>query len=200
MQRNQRREAVLLQRWLQAVTATGTRTVALAAVIVAATAQACAATPAAMVGASNRSPGAPRLAQVRDAGVVPGAPSLPEDYRTKFAKLNHVRVVSAGHAAGRWEVDVWANELAAKALTAKSREVPVGAIVVQEHFEKSSKTQGVGPIMVMEKRAKGFAPSHGDWRYSVIASSGALVKDGPVESCAGCHDDSPMDGFFPFAD
>ena len=71
--------------------------------------------------------------------------------------------------------------------------------MVQEHFEKSG-VGGRGPVMVMEKRAKGFSPEHGDWRYTVVGASGQLVKDGVVESCAGCHDDAPMDGLFPIVE
>ena len=47
---------------------------------------------------------------------------------------------------------------------------------------------------------KGFAPEHGDWRYTVVGSAGQLVKDGVVDSCAGCHDDAPTDGLFPILD
>jgi hypothetical protein len=54
--------------------------------------------------------------------------------------------------------------------------------------------------MVMEKRAKGYAPEHGDWRWTVVGAGGQLVKDGIVESCVGCHDDAPMDGMFPIVD
>ena len=80
-------------------------------------------------------------------------------------------------------------------------DVPVGAVVVQEHFEKSGAVpNSKGPVMVMEKRVKGFAPEHGDWRYTVVGSNGNLVKDGIVESCIGCHDDSPMDGLFPIVE
>ena len=42
--------------------------------------------------------------------------------------------------------------------------------------------------MIMEKKEKGFSPDHGDWRYAVIGSTGALVKDGAVESCAATAD------------
>jgi hypothetical protein len=124
-----------------------------------------------------------------------GAGSLPPDYRSTFTKVNKARFVSSGHAAGRWDVDVWANEPAQKALASGAREVAVGAIVVQEHYEKNSGL--AGPVMVMEKRAKGYAPEHGDWRWAVVGSQGQLVRDGVVESCAGCHDDAPMDGLFP---
>jgi len=54
--------------------------------------------------------------------------------------------------------------------------------------------------MVMEKRAKGYAPDHGDWRWTVVGAGGQLVKDGIVESCVGCHDDAPMDGMFPIVE
>jgi hypothetical protein len=109
--------------------------------------------------------------------------------------VNKDRFVSQGHAAGRWDVDIFANEAGRKALASRSRDVPPGAIVVEEHFERGAASTA-GPVMVMEKREKGYAPEHGDWRWMVVAA-GRLVKDGVVEQCAGCHDDAPMDGLFP---
>jgi hypothetical protein len=152
-----------------------------------------------MVGVSDRPPGGSTPKQVRDGGPIEGRDAVPAEYKTRFAKVNKARFVSTGHASGRWDVDVWANEPAAKALAARSREVPVGAMVVEEHFEKSG-AGGPGPVMVMEKRERGFAPDHGDWRYTVVGASGQLVKDGVAPSCAGCHDDAPMDGLFPILD
>lgn len=115
--------------------------------------------------------------------------------------MNKARFVSTGHATGRWEVDVWANDIAQKALAARAREVPVGAVVVEEHFERSTAADKArGPVMVMEKRPPGFSKEHGDWRWAVVGSQGQLVKDGTIESCAGCHDDAPMDGLFPIVD
>jgi hypothetical protein len=168
------------------------------ALLSACAAQACGAPSGALVGASDRPQGGALPRGIRDGGALDGAPSIPADFRTTFTKVNAARFVSTGHASGRWDVDVWANAAAHKALGARSRDVPVGAILVEEHFEKSG-AGGPGPVMVMEKRAKGFAPEHGDWRYTVVAASGQLVKDGVVESCAGCHDDAPMDGLFPIA-
>jgi len=150
-----------------------------------------------MVGSSDRpAGGGGAVKELRDGGARDGAGSLPGDYRSSFTKLNASRFVSTGHASGRWDVDVWANALAVEALKVRSRDVPVGAIVVEEHYEKSGAAKA-GPVMVMEKRPKGFATEHGDWRYAVVGSAGQLVRDGMVESCAGCHDDSPMDGLFP---
>ena len=138
-------------------------------------------------------------ASAPDGGSVNGAASLPAGYRTTFSRLNKSRMVSVGHAAGRWEVDLYANEAAAKAIASRAKDVPVGAIVVEEHFERAE-GRPAGPVMVMEKKEKGFSPEHGDWRWVVIGSSGALVKDGVVESCASCHDASPMDGLFPLTE
>jgi hypothetical protein len=150
----------------------------------------------ALAGVSDRPAGGAIPPGSRDAGAIDGASALPSDYRTKFTKVNKARFVSMGHAAGRWDVDIYANEPARNALAVRARDVPVGAIVVEEHFEKSG-AGGAGPVMVMEKRAKGYAPDHGDWRWTVVGAAGQLVKDGIVESCVGCHDDAPMDGMFP---
>lgn len=135
-----------------------------------------------------------------------GRAALPRDYRATFTKINKARFVSQGHAAGRWEVDVWANELAAKAIASRARTTPVGATVVEEHFERGGGAQPggdearrAGPVMVMEKRPAGFSAEHGDWRWVVVGSQGQLVKDGVIDTCAGCHDDAPMDGLFPLA-
>lgn len=140
-----------------------------------------------------------RLLAASDGGFVDGAGSLPLGYRQTFAKINKARFVSLGHASGRWEVDVWGNDAAVAALATRAKEVPVGAVVVEEHFERND-TRSAGPVMVMEKRAAGFSKDHGDWRYAVVGSQGQLVQDGVVEQCAGCHDDAPMDGLFPLTD
>jgi hypothetical protein len=151
------------------------------------------------VGVSDKPSAGGTKTEIKDAGLIDGAGSLPAGYRSSFAKLNKARLVSQGHAAGRWEVDIWANELAQKALATRAKDVPVGAIVVSEHYERNE-GKTAGPVMVMEKRPPGFAREHGDWRWAVIGSQGQLVKDGVIEQCAGCHDDAPMDGLFPIVE
>ncbi len=106
--------------------------------------------------------------------------------------MNRARFVSKGHAAGRYEVDIYADEQAKKAYAAAAGELPIGARLIKEHFEGAKP----GPIMMMEKCTKGFDPEHGDWRYVIVSSTGQLVKDGKAESCAGCHDDAPHDHVF----
>lgn len=156
-----------------------------------------------VVGVSDRSRGNAGSKEPEGSPPRDGSTVLPADYRKTFKKMNDARFVSTGHASGRWEVDVYANDLGAGALSSRTREVPVGAIVVEEHFEKTSggdeSTAGsvAGPVMLMEKREKGFAPEHGDWRWVTVGASGHVVADGVVEACAGCHDDAPADGLFP---
>jgi len=157
------------------------------------------------VGVSAKTAGGRSSRDAGDVGIIDGTAALPSNYRATFAKVNKARFVSQGHAPGRWDVDVWANEIAQKALAARARDVPPGAIVVQEHFERSaldpsSSPDMKGPIMVMEKRPPGFSNEHGDWRWAVIGSRGQLVRDGVIEQCAGCHDDAPMDGLFPIVE
>jgi hypothetical protein len=149
------------------------------------------------VGISDRPAGGSTTKEARDGGMRDAAGALPYDYRASFTKVNKSRFGSQGHAAGRWTVDVFANDVAHKALASRARDVPAGAVVVQEHYEQDGRA---GPVMLMEKRAKGYAPDHGDWRWVVVGSRGQLVEDGVVESCAGCHDEAPMDGLFPIVE
>lgn len=150
------------------------------------------------VGLSDKGAGGRSATDAGEGGFIDGAGSLPPSYRTSFTKVNKSRFVSRGHAAGRWEVDVWANELGARALLSRAREAPIGAIVVAEHFERNATDSPV--VMVMEKKGSGFAKEHGDWRWAVVGSQGQLVRDGVIEACAGCHDDAPMDGLFPIVE
>ncbi len=124
------------------------------------------------------------------------AVEIPADFRAKLTKMNRARFVSKGHAAGRYEVDIYADDVAKTGYAAANGELPVGARFIKEHFEGAKP----GPIMMMEKRAKGFDPEHGDWRYVIVSSTGQLVKDGKAESCAGCHDDAPHDHVFNAGD
>lgn len=148
------------------------------------------------VGLSDAPRGSRGSAGLGDAGLVDGAGSLPPSYRTTFTKVNRARIVSRGHTADRWEIDVYVNEAAAQALATRARAADVGATAVVEHFERREGAPP-GPIMVMEKKPAGYAPEHGDWRYAIVGSQGQLVGDGSIEQCWGCHDDAPQDGFFP---
>lgn len=107
---------------------------------------------------------------------------------------------SLGHAGGRWEYQLSANDDGRAAFEGKVGEAKVGAKIVMDHVERPSGDKG--PTMVMEKREKGFDPDHGDWRYVVVGAAGNLVFDGKSERCWGCHDDAPpgRDHVFPAHD
>lgn len=135
-------------------------------------------------------------AAARDASVEKVEGGLPPGWRGAFTQIGAARFPSLGHAAGRWSASVWANAAAREAIEAPDASLPVGAAFVQEHFELTG-DGGAGPVMMMEKRAPGFDPDHGDMRWVVVTASGETAHDGPAPSCSGCHDDAPRDRYFP---
>lgn len=129
------------------------------------------------------------------------AAGLLATFRAHLVRVNKAPFVSNGHAAGRWDADVYATAAGKDAAitTAAGGELPVGTRFVMEHTERAA-DHAPGPLMLMEKMDHGFDPDHGDWRYAVIGSTGDLVQDGRIESCAGCHDDAPRDHVFHVAE
>ena len=123
-------------------------------------------------------------------------PALPADFRLTMKKLNRERFMSRGHLYDRFEVDVYANDEAVEAAGSSATPFSAGAIFVKEHFEPKSKGAKRGPLMMMEKRAPGFDPDRGDWRYVVVSAEGAVEADGALEACARCHGEAPRDHVF----
>ncbi len=151
------------------------------------------------VGVSNAPQNAGPVAA--DAGPpVKGPSGIPSDFRTSLSKINRARFVSKGHAGGRYEVDVYANDAGKSAAASTSGDVPVGARLVKEHFERVGDAVQPGPLMMMEKMAHGYDPDHGDWAYVVVNSAGQQVQNGRVEACIGCHDDAPHDHVFKISE
>ena len=168
------------------------RRLLLSVVALAWAAPACGPRPAGpAVGASHASPA---FGPGKDGGAARPATSIPADFRITFTRWNHARFTSNGHAAGRFDVDIYASGVGKDALAATTGELPVGTRLVKEHFERQG--GGPGPIMMMQKMERGFDPEHGDWRYVVVSSTGEEVQAGKVESCTGCHDDAPRDHVF----
>lgn len=87
------------------------------------------------------------------------------DYHT-FRKVTPAPFLSLDHG-NRW-VDVWVNEAGADAYLSGA-EMPVGTIVVKDSVDDDGGEPGTvrGPIYVMEKRAPGYAPEHGDWYMAI---------------------------------
>lgn len=138
----------------------------------------------------------------------PGAPSeerfgpleIGADFAT-YRKVTDAPFQSLDHG-NRW-VEVYVNELGADAYL-RSSEVPVGTIVVKTSVENDGgrPSRIEGPIFVMQKRAPGYAPAHGDWWYAIHWASPPAAEarkfGGPiywrgasprVAYCWGCHDD-----------
>lgn len=142
----------------------------------------------------------PRVSQKAsdaDAGVDAGPSVSPEfaSYKTTMQKLTQARVPSIGHASGRWDIDVWCNESGCDALQ-KGAPAKEGAMFAVEHTERAA-TPIPGPTYFMEKKAAGYATTHGDFRYVVVGARGGLVFDGPGGTCADCHDEAPRERLFP---
>lgn len=161
---------------------------------------ACARPPDSPAGVSTVSPTAPVAA--RDAGTAQAPRALailPSDFRTRYAKLSTGRFLSQGHAAGRFDVEVYANEVAKASVDRHAGSFPVGAVLVKEHWERGAgEARSPGPLMAMEKMAAGFDPEHGDWRYVVVTEGGDVREDGKPDGCVLCHDDAPHDHVFKF--
>lgn len=100
-------------------------------------------------------------------------------------------------------VHVYVNELGAEAYL-DGADIPVGTVVVKTSVENvdGQPSDIEGPIFVMEKRAPGYAPDHGDWWYALHWANPppeeARKLGGPVywrgrsprvAYCWGCHDD-----------
>lgn len=117
------------------------------------------------------------------------------DYAS-YTKMNAAPVTSETHG-GRL-VDTYVNEVGAAAYLDDDAEIPVGTVVVKTSTEPGG---GAGPIFVMEKRAAGFDPEHGDWAYAIHwaepPATWAKRLGGPVywrspsprvNYCVDCHD------------
>ena len=122
------------------------------------------------------------------------------DYAT-YKKLTDKPFKSLDHG-NRW-VDVYVNAVGLDAYLAGS-DIPVGAIVVKTSVQAvDGKPSDIeGPIFVMQKRAKGYAPEHDDWWYAIHWANPPAAEakkfGGPVywrgrspraNYCWKCHDD-----------
>lgn len=149
-----------------------------------------------LIGTSHPRTAAEVAETPRDGGAPRPVSPLPANFRATLRRVNASRVLSPGHAPGRFAVDLYANDAGGRAYEAERGEIEPGALLVEEHFERAAGDAG-GPIMMMEKRAKGVP---GGWRYVVVTASGEVVLDGASEGCSGCHDDAPHDGLFRLVD
>lgn len=100
----------------------------------------------------------------------------------------------------RW-VEVFVNEVGADAYL-DGAEIPVGTVVVKTSWEsRDGRISDVpGPLYIMEKRAPGYDPAHGDWWYAIHWADPTPAQrkalGGPIywrgrspkaAYCVGCH-------------
>jgi hypothetical protein len=183
-----------------AVTPAGDRRIAaMIRVLVLAAMTACSAAPAA----------AP--AAVRDDGDRFGPLEVGADYR-RYRRVTDLPYLSTVHG-GRW-VHVYISEVGADAYL-RGSDIPVGTVVVKASWQPDAAGQPssvAGPIFVMEKRAPGYAPDHGDWWFAIHWASpppdrrtgraAPLYWRGTsarVDYCRDCHDayDRGLGGLVP---
>jgi hypothetical protein len=104
--------------------------------------------------------------------------------------------LSRGHFAGRWQVQISANDLARTAyveLRPTTRFAP-GAILVKVHVDARSGSSG--PVFARIKKEAGYFPEGNDWEYVVADSAGSVEQRGPLPLCANCHADGLGDATF----
>jgi len=104
--------------------------------------------------------------------------------------------LSRGHFAGRWQVQISANELARSAyvdLRPTTRFEP-GAVLVKVHIDARSGASG--PLFARIKKEAGYFPEGNDWEYVVADSAGVVEQRGPLPLCASCHADGVSDATF----
>jgi hypothetical protein len=118
-----------------------------------------------------------------------------------YKKMNKEKVPSKTHG-GRF-VDTYVNDVGVAAYGNEDAEVPVGTVIVKTSVEgkDGQPTDVPGPIFVMKKMEKGYAPDHDDWYLAIhwekpTEAQLKLLK-GPiywrghspkVAYCYKCHD------------
>jgi hypothetical protein len=136
------------------------------------------------------------MAMPSDDGSTYGPLELGADYAS-WVKMNTSPVLSETHG-GRL-VDTYVNAIGAAAYLDPDAAVPVGTVIVKTSMEASGDV--AGPIFVMDKRAPGFDPDHGDWGYAIHWAApparwakklgGPIYWRSPshrVGYCVECHD------------
>lgn len=138
--------------------------------------------PPKAVGTSN-SGGEPSVTLPADGGAAIIAP----DFKSRLKKVGE-RFVSNGHAAGRWEAELFANGLA-ESVWSGDESFPVGSELLLSHTERQG-DKSDGPVMAMKKGESG-------WSFSVMNSRGEPITGRGLNACDACHKDAPRDHVFP---
>jgi hypothetical protein len=113
------------------------------------------------------------------------------NYRTAYTKTVTRPYRSASHAMGNVYVVPWVNDVGAESYANGEVPVPVGTVVVKEHFpvtESGMAAEEVAAYLVMRKMDAGYDAEHGDWYYAMVDLASHEAKaQGKVGMCIGCH-------------
>ena len=113
---------------------------------------------------------------------------------TGWTRVNTSPYQSATH--GSRYVNNYANKHAARRYTKfeKAGLMPTGSVIAKDSFAvRPNGSTSAGPLFVMEKMTAGFSPKTGNWRYTMIMPTGAVVGTtkgkgaATVKFCAECH-------------
>jgi hypothetical protein len=131
-------------------------------------------------------------------GPAPAASGFFDGWRG-WEKMNARPFHSEGHTAGKFVVDVYVNGVGAEGFKAKKNPLPVGTVIIKEHFhEKADGGAGDAALLTsMEKKAPGYDAANGDWEYAKTSPDGAKVDlRGKEKVCVDCHVTAPGDYVF----
>jgi hypothetical protein len=103
-------------------------------------------------------------------------------------QVEAARKKSGPHANTR--IEIYMNELAAKAFLAKTNSFPAGAVIVKAKQmrgdvvgNEQAVSDGVGGMI---KRPAGYDPEYGDWEYFYFEDL-SKIESGKIASCMQCH-------------
>jgi hypothetical protein len=112
---------------------------------------------------------------------------------TSWRRYSRVAYVSGTH--GNRFVQNYANDTArAYGAFEESGVMPAGAVLAKDSFTVTPKGGvAIGPLFLMEKMPAGFKKASGDWKYTTVMPSGAImgVTNGKnskgMNFCYECH-------------
>ena len=117
-----------------------------------------------------------------------------------WKKVNAEPVKSASH--GSTLVFTYVNKTAEPAATSGKFPFPAGSMLVKEAFDdQGGKPGGMSKVFLMEKRAKGYDSTNGDWHYAVVMPEGAVAMTGngkagsPTQFCGACHQSAKVNDY-----
>lgn len=125
------------------------------------------------------------------------APPIDSNFRSSFARVHGARFKSRGHSYERYMADVYVPAGQLDVFRTGEGNFVVGSVIVMDQYERYQGGVRHAGIFIMQKQAPGYDAAHGDWRYTVVGRGGAVLEDGPLAACRGCHRDAARDYVFP---